>query len=90
MRKNMVTRTVTTLVFKGFVMNEETLEVKVRRIESTDDMTEKAIIKQYNEEHPGFTLVKLTDREEHEQLYGMLESDFIRFATPMDSRFQKI
>lgn len=34
-------------------------------------------------------LVKITAKEEVEQLYGMKESDFIKYAVAMDSRTQK-
>lgn len=32
----------------------------------------------------------LKAKKQMEQLYGMKESDFIKYATPMDSRTQKI
>lgn len=89
----MVTRTI------GFIRCEimaldtvngtvQTVTVDYTGLQKQDDRILKDIKNTW--QNDDVALVKITSKEEIEQLYGMREEDFIRYATPMESRTSKI
>ena len=93
MRTPMVTRTI------GFIRCEimaldtvngtvQTVTVDYTGLQKQDDRILKDIKNTW--QNDDVALVKITSKEEIEQLYGMREEDFIRYATPMESRTSKI
>lgn len=93
MREAMVTRTVTftrcTVMALDTIKGEvQTLTLDYTGTAKDDEKILKALKKNWLVSD--ITLVKITAKEDIEQLYGMKESDFIKYATAMDSRTQKI
>lgn len=93
MRTPMVTRTI------GFIRCEimaldtvngtvQTVTVDYTGLQKQNDRILKDIKNTW--QNDDVALVKITSKEEIEQLYGMREEDFIRYATPMESRTSKI
>lgn len=89
----MVTRTVSFTRCNIMALDTTKGEVMTVTVDYTgnnkdDDKILKDIKKVW--ENTEVALVKIVNKEEHEQLYGMTEEQFIKLATPMDSRTQKI
>ena len=93
MRTPMVTRTVSFIRCEIMALDTvngtvQTVTVDYTGLQKQDDRILKDIKKAWL--NGDVALVKITSKEEIEQLYGMREEDFIRYATPMESRTSKI
>ena len=93
MRTPMVTRTVSFIRCEIMALDTvngtvQTVTVDYTGLQKQDDRILKDIKKTWLNDN--VALVKITSKEEIEQLYGMREEDFIRYATPMESRTSKI
>jgi Holliday junction resolvasome RuvABC ATP-dependent DNA helicase subunit len=89
----MVTRTVSFIRCEIMALDTvngtvQTVTVDYTGLQKQDDRILKDIKKTW--QNDDVALVKITSKEEIEQLYGMREEDFIRYATPMESRTSKI
>ena len=92
MKEKMVTRTITSNVCNLVLVNLRSMEVlKSRAIAPADcDTIEKAdkyFRKTY--EADGFAFAKVESIEKVEKLYGMSESDFIRYSKELPPRGTK-
>lgn len=93
MRTPMVTRTVSFIRCEIMALDTvngtvQTVTVDYTGLQKQDERILKDIKKTWLNDN--VALVKITFKEEIEQLYGMREEDFIRYATPMESRTSKI
>ena len=93
MREALVTRTIS--YTRCTVMALDTLkgEVQTLTIDYTgNSKDDEKILKELKKNWlvSDTVLVKIIAKEDIEQLYGMKESDFIKYATPMESRASKI
>ena len=93
MREAMVTRTVTFTRCTVMALDTVKGEVQTLTIDYTgNSKDDEKILKELKKNWfvSDIVLVKITAKEDIEQLYGMKESDFIKYAVAMDSRTQKI
>ena len=93
MRTPMVTRTVSFIRCEIMALDTvngtvQTVTVDYTGLQKQDERILKDIKRAWLNDD--VALVKITSKEEIEQLYGMREEDFIRYATPMESRTSKI
>lgn len=88
-----VTRTVTVTTANVMVCNTETGLVTPMNYELTGEVKDnKQALKQLNKVYGTESLifVKVLSVESKETLYGMSESDFIKYAKPLDKRTDKV
>lgn len=93
MREALVTRTISYTRCEIMAVDTKTTEVSHVMVDYTgqqedDEKMLKDIKKTWA--LPDIVLVKITKKETIEKLYGMKESDFIKYATPMETRTSKI
>lgn len=92
-RVAMVTRTVSYLKCEVMALDTVAGEVKTFTIDYTGaHKDDEKILKDLKKDWllADVALVKIISKTEVEQLYGMREDDFIKYATPMESRTSKI
>lgn len=92
-RVAMVTRTVSYLKCEVMALDTVAGEVKTVTIDYTGaHKDDEKILKDLKKDWllADVALVKIISKTEVEQLYGMREDDFIKYATPMESRSSKI
>lgn len=93
MRDRMVTRTVTVTICECLCMHiaTETPEL-VTYILPGKHASEEALLKKLRREHdsPRFAVVKIERSEVDVRTYGMPEEEFLRLATRLSHRFEKI
>ena len=92
-RKRMVTRTIVTTNVKVLCVNVKTSEVETKTftLGANDGTEEKKILKRVQELlDPDVKAVTITEFTEKEELYGMTEELFIRFAKALDPTTRKI
>lgn len=92
-RERMVTRTITSTTAKILCCDVTTCETTIQSFCITGETVDKeqllkAVKKEY--ETDTFKLVAITETETHEELYGMLESDFIQHAKKLNPATRKI
>lgn len=92
MRKAMVTRTINYYELTVMVVDTQTRTVSEMVVKYTGDSikTDK-ILAEISEQLPiNIQPVSILKSEKIEKLYGMYEDDFIKYAKPMNNRFEKI
>ena len=92
-RERMVTRTITSTTVKVLCCDVTTCETTIQTFRITGETVDKeqllkAVKKEY--ETDTFKLVAITETETQEELYGMLESDFIQYAKKLNPATRKI
>lgn len=92
-RVNRVTRTIVTTKAGALVFNEDTqqMEQHVYEVPRSYDMGDKKLDKLIksaveNNSDGNYVFVKVNKVEHNETLYGMLESDFIKYAEVLPPR----
>lgn len=88
-RERMVTRTVTAVEYEvmSVDVNSKTISMDKIVIPSGDTMTDKAREKAIKANLPeGHTFVQITGQSIKETLYGMTETDFIKYAKVLPPR----
>ena len=91
MRKAMVTRTIESTVLTIMVVdtNKGNAVTTIKYEYTGSDEKQEKIFKSISLPD-GVLPVQILNKEKREQLYGMYEEDFIKYAVPMNSRFEKI
>lgn len=92
MRKPMVTRTFETMVFEVMVVDVNTKTIgttvcKLSRVINDHEKRTKAIKEMVENETTKFVMVTATKTET--KLYGMSESDFLKYAIELDPTTRK-
>ena len=93
MREALVTRTINYTRCTVMALDTVKGEVQTLTIDYTgNSKDDEKILKELKKNWlvSDIVLVKITAKEDIEQLYGMKEADFIKYATPMESRTSKI
>ena len=88
-KEKMITRTIYVTDFQVMVANtvDRTVSTTCCTIPSADSLNEKQLNKAIAEQLPDNTvLVMIENQTVREQLYGMTEQDFMKYATIMPSR----
>ena len=88
-RERVITRTITSIEYVCLTVNMDTKQVEeiTVSIPSANTMTDKAREKAIKEVLPPMnTFVQVTAEREIEQLYGMPEADFMKYAKLMPNR----
>ena len=93
MRERMVTRTINATVVTVLCMDivnasATTKEIEISGTYKNDSDLLKVLKKKYDTTN--FVVVAIQKTETKEKLYGMTETDFMKYAKEMDSRFEKI
>ena len=93
MRERMVTRTINATVATVLCMDivnasATTKEIEISGTYKNDSDLLKTLKKKYDT--IDFVVVAIQKTETKEKLYGMTETDFMKYAKEMDSRFEKI
>ena len=93
MRERMVTRTINATVATVLCMDivnasATTKEIEISGTYKNDSDLLKTLKKKYDT--TDFVVVAIQKTETKEKLYGMTETDFMKYAKEMDSRFEKI
>ena len=91
-RKPMVTRTLISTVATVLCLNVETAEptnetFSIARTFKDDDKLMKALKAEH--ETDDLKLVHIVDKSEVEKLYGMTETDFMKYASELDPETRK-
>ena len=88
-RERVITRTITSINYACLTVNMDTKQVEeiTVTIPSANALTDKAKEKAIKAALPPMNpLVKVMAEKEIEQLYGMPESEFMKYAKPMPNR----
>ena len=93
MRERMVTRTINATVATVLCMDivnasATTKEIEISGTYKDDSDLLKVLKKKYDT--ADFVIVAIQKTETKEKLYGMTETDFMKYAKEMESRFEKI
>ena len=93
MRERMVTRTINATVATALCMDivnasATTKEIEISGTYKDDSDLLKVLKKKYDT--TDFVVVAIQKTETKEKLYGMTETDFMKYAKEMESRFEKI
>ena len=93
MRERMVTRTINATVATVLCMDivnasATTKEIEISGTYKDDSDLLKVLKKKYDT--TDFVVVAIQKTETKEKLYGMTETDFMKYAKEMESRFDKI
>ena len=93
MRERMVTRTINATVATVLCMDivnasATTKEIEISGTYKDDSDLLKVLKKKYDT--TDFVVVAIQKTETKEKLYGMTETDFMKYAKEMESRFEKI
>lgn len=87
-RVRMVTRTITTTTYTVLAINLETREVKEVKaiLNSTESMKQEDIEKEVKAqvENRGLAMATILSTEQTNQVWGMPESEFMKYAVPVD------
>lgn len=85
MREHMITRTIKTTTAKVMVVNTEDGSTAIKDYELPRTYKDnKAVLRALEDQNTGTEkLVHVVDTTVNEQLYGMTESDFIKYAQPV-------
>lgn len=86
MREHMITRTIKTTTAKVMVVNTEDGSTAIKDYELPRTYKDdKAVLRALEDQNTGTQkLVHVVDTTVNEKLYGMPESDFIKYAQPID------
>lgn len=88
-RTRVVTRTIVDTVYEVMVLNTKTCEVTTKNLTlgaikyPNDEKALNALKKAFDTDTE--KIATISDTFEREQIFGMLETDFMRYARPMDS-----
>ena len=93
MRERMVTRTITATVATALCMDivnatATTKELEISGTFKSDSDLLKVLKKKYDTSD--LVVVAIQKTETKEKLYGMTETDFMKYAKEIESRFEKI
>lgn len=91
-RERMVTRTISSTIYKVMTVNTETCEVQVLPYTTSEEfLDDDKALKHLRKKHETDTvkLVKIESVETTEQLYGMTEIEFMQYAKLLPPRGSK-
>jgi hypothetical protein len=91
-RERMVTRTVEETTVKVMAVKTDVGEVVTLELKLTGKVTADNALKLAKKHYENDTvcIAKVLSIDTKEVLYGMYEVDFIKYAKPMDSRFESL
>lgn len=85
----MITRTVRTNIYRALRVNDETLETTVEEIAVPATIRKGTPFNDYCEKAYGFVPAKVIEFDHVEQLYGITEEDFLKYAVELDIETRK-
>lgn len=94
-RQRMITRSIISYEAECIVMDIKTVETSIVNYTITGDVSDKNkvlknIKKLYENSESNLQIVAVRDIVEHEEMYGMLEVDFIAHAKKLDPETRKV
>ena len=92
-RERMVTRTITNTTYKIMCVDTTTCEVTIEQFNTTDEFTDdEKVLKYFRklQENDTKKLIKIDSVETTEQLYGMTEIEFMKYAKLLPPRGMKV
>ena len=91
-RERIVSRTITVLCATALCVDVPTATTKVMELELTGiELTESQVLKALQKEYDTdtFKIVSLMSSSKREELYGMKEIDFLKYAQKLDPQTRK-